>query len=119
MASASSAAGFCVLNCDVLAQQVAPPTIVKALDDPDIIHGRVTFRSGSGEIDGYLARPRKPGRYHIVIVITGNSIDEEYIQNTTAMLAQKGFVGIAPNIYSLQKSSMPSEEKRKSVTDEI
>src|ERR1043166_361263 len=117
--SATSAAGFCVLNCDARAQQVAPATIVKALDDPDVIHGRVRFRSGSGEIDGYLARPRKPGRYPIVIVITGNSIDEEYIQNTTAMLAQKGFVGIAPNIYSLQKSVMTLEEKRKVLAEQI
>jgi carboxymethylenebutenolidase len=119
MVSATSAAAFCVLSCDALAQQVAPATIVKALDDPDVIHRRVTFRSGSSEIDGYLARPRKPGRYRIVIVISGNSIDEEYIQNTTAMLAQNGFVGIAPNIYSLQKSTMTAEEKRKIFAERI
>jgi carboxymethylenebutenolidase len=117
--SATSAAGFCVLNCDALAQQVTPATIVRALDDPNVIHGRVTFHSGSGEIDGYLARPRKKGRHHIVIVITGNSIDEEYIQNTTAMLAEKGFVGIAPNIYSLQKVSMTAEEKRRVFAEQI
>ena len=117
--SAGSAAGFCVLNCDVSAQEAAPAAIVKALDDPDVIHGRVTFRSGSGEIDGYLARPRKKGRYHIVIVITGNSIEEEYIQNLTAMLAQKGFLGIAPNIYSLQKTTMTAEEKRRIFAEQI
>ena len=52
-------------------------------------------------------------------MITGNSIDEEYIQNTTAMLAQKGFLGIAPNIYSLQKSTMTLEEKRKVLAEQI
>ena len=54
--SATAAAGVCVLNCDALGQQVAPATMVKALDDPDVIHGTVTFRNGSGEIDGYLSR---------------------------------------------------------------
>jgi len=117
--SASSVAGFCILNCDAMAQQVAPQAIVRALDDPDVIHRRVTFRSGSGNIDAYLARPRKKGRHPIVIVITGNSIDEEYIQNTTAMLAQKGFLGIAPNIYSLQKPTMTAEEKRKVFAEQI
>jgi len=61
--SATAAAGLCVLNCDALAQQVAPAIMVKALDDPDVIHETVTFRNGSGEIDGYLSRPRKPGRH--------------------------------------------------------
>ena len=54
-----------------------------------------------------------------MIVITGNSINEEYIQNTTAMLAQKSFVGIAPNIFSLQKESMTADEKRKVFVEQI
>jgi carboxymethylenebutenolidase len=111
--SAASAAGVCVLNCEALAQEVTGPKIAKALDDSNVIHGSVTFPSGSGEIDGYLARPRKKGQYPVVIVITGNSVTEEYIRNTTAMLAQRHFVGIAPNIFSLQKSSLSVEENRR------
>ena len=117
--SATAGAGFCVLNCDVMAQQISAPQITKALDDANLIHGSVTFPSGNGEIDGYLARPRAKGRYPVVIVITGNSVSEEYIKNTTAMLAQKGFVGIAPNIFSLQTSSMAMEEKRKVLAEQI
>ncbi len=116
---ATSATGFCLLNCEMAAQQVEPQRIVRALDDPQVIHGMVNFPSGGADIDGYLSRPKGKGRYPIVIVITGNSIDEEYIQNTTAMLAQNHFVGIAPNIYSLQKSSMTAEEKRKVFTEQI
>jgi carboxymethylenebutenolidase len=115
---ASTAAGFCVLNCEGLPAQTAP-AITKALDDPNVVHGKVGFRSGDGDIDAYLARPKMKGQFPIVIVITGNSINEEYIQNTTAMAAQREFVGVAPNIFSLQKDSMTPAEKRKVFVEQI
>jgi carboxymethylenebutenolidase len=44
------------------------------------------------------------------------------IRNTTAMLAQSGFVGFAPNIYILQTDAMTAEQKRdvfvNKITDE-
>ncbi len=119
MVTASAAAGFCLLNCEVSAQQAAPPQIVRALDDPQVSHGKVSFPSGHSEITAYLSRPKKPGRFPIVIVVTGSSIGDEYIQNLTAMLAQKGFIGIAPDIFSLQKDSMTAEEKRKVFVEQI
>jgi carboxymethylenebutenolidase len=116
---ASVLAGFCLLNCETPAQEIEARQIAKALDDKNVIHGKVSFKSGDGEIDAYLSRPKKKGRYPIVIVVTGNSINEEYIQNTTAMLAQANYVGIAPNIYSLQKDTMTAEEKRKIFVEQI
>jgi len=117
--TASSAAGFCLLNCEISAQQAKPAQVARALDDVNAIHGRVSFPSGRSEIDAYLSRPKTKGRYPIVIVVTGNSINEDYIQNTTAMLAQKGFVGIAPNIFWLQKNSMTADEKRRVFVEQI
>jgi Dienelactone hydrolase and related enzymes len=116
---ASTAAGFCLLNCDGAAGQADTTTIVKALDNNQVIHGKVSFPSGQETIDAYLARPRRQGRFPVVIVVTGNSISEEYIQNTTALLAEKDFVGIAPNIFSLQKDSMSAEEKRRVFVEQI
>jgi len=115
----ASVAGFCLLNCEASAQQTETGDIVKALDDKSVIQGKVSFTSGTGQIDAYLARPKKKGHYPIVIIVTGNSINEEYIQNMTAMLAQEGFVGIAPNIYSLQKDTMTPAEKRKVFAEQI
>lgn len=115
----ASVAGFCLLNCETSAQQTETPDVPKALDDKTVTHGKVSFKSGTDQIDGYLARPKKKGRYPIVIIVTGNSISEEYIQNMAAMLAQKGFVGIAPNIYSLQKDTMTPAEKRKVFAEQI
>lgn len=79
------------------ATEKAPPT--RVLDDPTIQHGTVTFRSGEEEIDGYLARPKRAGRHPAVLVIAGNRITEEYIENTCAALAVAGYVGLAPNLY--------------------
>ncbi len=119
--AASMIAGVSMLNSEVLNQQTNAP-VIKALDDPNITHGKVTFKSGADTIDGYLSRPKAKGRYPIVIVVAGNTISEEYIPNTTAILAQGGFVGLAPNIFSLQTDSMSADEKRKifitQITDE-
>ena len=115
----ASVAGFCLLNCETSAQQIETSDVPKALDDKTVIHGKVRFKSGTGEIDAYLGRPKKKGHYPIVMIVTGNSIDEEYIQNMTAMLAQERFVGIAPNIYSLQKDTMTPAEKRKVFAEQI
>jgi carboxymethylenebutenolidase len=108
-----AAAAFCQLNCEGSAQQVEGPRIVKALDDANVVHGKVTFKSGQDEIDAYQSRPRKEGLYPVVIVVTGSSLSDEYIPNLTAMFAQHGMVGIAPNIFSQQKESMTPEEKKK------
>ena len=119
--AAATVVGVSVFGPEVLSQQSNVP-VVKALDNPNITHGKVTFKSGTDTIDGYLSRPKAKGRYPIVVVVAGNQISEEYIPNTTAILAQGGFVGLAPNIFSLQTASMSAEEKRKvfitQITDE-
>ena len=109
-------AGYCVFSCELEAQQPnakyeVPP--VQALTDKNVIHGKVTFKSGTEDLDAYLARPNKKGRFPIVVVIAGNPPYEEYIRNMTAMLAQIGFVAIAPNIYSLQRDATSLEQSRK------
>ncbi|SRR6266700_857378 len=113
-------ATFCILGCDPLeAQEATLPSIKKALDDPEIEQGFVDFEGGHDRINAYMARPKANGKYPVVLVVAGNSITEEYIPNTIAMLAQAGFVGFAPNIYWLQKEEMSAEEKTRVFADEI
>ncbi len=95
--------GVSLLGSTVTGQQ--RPSGIRALDDSNITHGKVTFKSGSEIIDGYLARSKKKGRYPAVIVVPGNRIEEPYIPETAAMLAQGGFVGLAVNIYHLMPVS--------------
>ncbi len=75
------------------------PAKVRAINDPNVVHSKVEFPSGSDIIDGYLARPKKKGRYPVVLVIPGNWIVEPYIQETAAMLAQGEFIGLAINVF--------------------
>lgn len=113
-------ATFCVLGCDSFeAQDNVRPSIKEALDDPHIEQGFVEFEGGHDRINAYMARPKARGKYPVVLVVAGNTITEEYIPNTTAMLALAGFVGFAPNIFWLQKEQMSGEEKRRIFADEI
>ncbi len=115
-------AGYCALSCDLEAQQPravygVPP--VQALDDKNVIQGRVSFKSGTEKLDGYLARPNKKGKFPIVVIVAGNPPYEGYVRNMTAMFAQIGFVGIAPNIYSAQKDAKTLEQLRKILAEKI
>src|SRR5262245_36509485 len=101
--TAAAVAVMCVLDCQEGEAQVANPAIKKALDDPRVSHDLIEFQGGAARIGGYLARPKKDGSFPAVVVITGSSISDEYVQNTTCMLAQAGFVGFAPDIFALQR----------------
>ncbi len=86
------------------------------LDEPTTRHGKVTFKSGDKEIDGYLARPKAEGKVPAVLVIAGNRITEEYIPNTCAALAVAGGdVGLAPNIDPVPDSARTPDEITKSL----
>jgi carboxymethylenebutenolidase len=74
--------------------------------------------AGKETFDGFLARPKASGAFPAVLVITGRSIAEEYIQNTCAALALAGFVGLAPNIFHpLPHDTTDSEERTKYLKD--
>jgi carboxymethylenebutenolidase len=91
-----------------------PPT--RVLDAPNIQHGKVMFKSGAKEIDGYLARPKGKGRHRPVLVVAGNRITEEYIPNTCAALAVAGYVGLAPNIFhTVPDSARTPDEMQKAL----
>src|SRR5918992_367710 len=81
----------------------------KVLDDPAIIKATVTYKSGTANIEGYLARPKKPGRYRAVVIAHGNPGVPEDIKYTAVYLAQAGFVSL---VYDWASSApMPKDEK--------
>jgi carboxymethylenebutenolidase len=80
----------------VASAALAVPANVKlALNDPKIVQGRVQFPNGPAMIDGYLARPRAPGRYKAVLTLCGPDGLPNIVTNAAAMLAEAGFVGLA------------------------
>jgi carboxymethylenebutenolidase len=101
---------------EAVREKEQPPT--RVLDDPNIQHGKVTFKHGGKEtFDGFLARPKADGAFPAVLVIAGNRISEEYIPNTCVALALAGFVGLAPNIYHPADSAKTQEEFSKALKE--
>ena len=74
------------------AQQVKP-------DDARITTQRVDYPSpkGSGTMKGYLARPKKEGKYPAVIVIHEHRGLNPYIEDVARRLATEGYVAFAPD----------------------
>jgi carboxymethylenebutenolidase len=72
----------------------------KALDDPTVVHQKVTFPSGRDTIDGYVAHPKAAGRYPVVLIIPGIFGVSEYMRESVAELAQSGFAALALNLFS-------------------
>src|SRR5215210_3187025 len=83
LTSASVAIAGAALASKTSAQQQSER---RALNDPKIIHGEVTFTSGTDTIKGYLSRPKQKGRHHGIIVIHGNPGLPEWVRNFTARL---------------------------------
>jgi carboxymethylenebutenolidase len=66
----------------------------KALNDQNIILDEIGFKSGANTIKGFLARPKKVGRYRMVLIAHGNPGVPEDIKFTAAELAKAGYVSL-------------------------
>src|SRR5437763_15790167 len=44
----------------------------RALDDPAVRHGLVSFKSGADTIKGFLARPKAAGTYPALVIMHGD-----------------------------------------------
>lgn len=66
----------------------------KTLNDPNIILGDVSFQSGITTVKGFLARPKKAGRYRMVLIAHGNPGVPDDIKFTAAELAKAGYVSL-------------------------
>ncbi len=72
-----------------------PRQSATALADPSVVHAETSFASNGVAISGFLARPRRSGRFPPVLVGHGNPGISEDIKNVTAQLAQAGYVAMA------------------------
>src|SRR5204862_6840732 len=78
LSGAAAAVAGVVLSSEAAAQQ---SPLQKGLDDPAILKTTVTYKGGTADIEGYLARPKKAGRYRAVVIAHGNpgvSEDSKY-----------------------------------------
>jgi carboxymethylenebutenolidase len=71
------------------------PPSARALHDPSVVQGTLSFRSGAATLQGYQARPQAAGRHWPVLVLHGDFGLPEAYSGTAAQLAQAGFVSLA------------------------
>lgn len=109
MARASAAIGAAALGPELMAQQPAPGEL--AIGDSSIVETPISFKSGADTIKGYLARPRKKGQYHAVVIAQGNPGISEDIRNAAAQVAQAGFIGLVYDWGSI--APMPSGQQER------
>ncbi|MDQ3799878.1 MAG: dienelactone hydrolase family protein [Acidobacteriota bacterium] len=66
----------------------------------------VDFKNGADTINGYLAHPKKKGKYRTVLVLHGNVGVSEDIRHTAVRLAEAGYIGLAVSSTSREEDDM-------------
>lgn len=82
------------------------PGAVEQLDQ--VIGELVTYNVDGADIQAYLAKPRKPSTYPGVIVIHEAFGPVEHIHDVARRFANKGYIAVAPNLYSRVGTPDPS-----------
>src|SRR3954464_13687492 len=59
------------------------------------ISGEATFVSDAGPIDGFVARPAAPGRYPVLILLSGIGGTGTQYHAVAEQFAEEGIVGVA------------------------
>ncbi len=69
-------------------------------NDSRIAADRISFQGATGDVGGYLARPKLAEKAPAVIVIHENRGLNPYVEDVTRRLAVDGFVAMAPDLLS-------------------
>lgn len=67
-----------------------------------LIHEMIEIASGNEQLPIYFARPDKPGRFPVVLVIQEIFGVHEHIKDICRRFAHQGFLAIAPELYVRQ-----------------
>jgi carboxymethylenebutenolidase len=94
-------------------QAAGQQPVQEALHDANIILEEVSFKSGTNSIKGFLARPKKVGRYRIVLIAHGNPGVPEDIKFTAAELAKAGYVSLVYDWASREPQPTNQQERDK------
>src|SRR5262245_51886042 len=80
-----------------------------AIDDPEVLHEKVTFPDGGETRKGFLTRPKSGGRRPAVLLMQGNPGVPEWLQNTAARLTQAGFVALVVELAPNKPEDAPND----------
>jgi len=68
--------------------------------DPDLVTEFIKYQGETGEMRGFLARPKADKKYPAVLVIHENRGFQPHIQDVTRRMAKEGFLALAPDALS-------------------
>jgi carboxymethylenebutenolidase len=87
--------------------------------DDDLITERITYSVDGGEMKGYLARPKKEGKYPAVLVIHENRGLNAHIEDVTRRAAKAGFLALAPDALSLLGGTPANEDEARGLFQKL
>lgn len=68
--------------------------------DPDLISEFIKFTGETGEVKGFLSRPKSGNKFPSVLIIHENRGLQPHIQDVTRRMAKEGFLALAPDALS-------------------
>jgi carboxymethylenebutenolidase len=68
--------------------------------DPDLISEFIKFTGETGEVKGFLSRPKTGNKFPAVLIIHENRGLQPHIQDVTRRMAKEGFLALAPDALS-------------------
>lgn len=75
-------------------------TISPVQSDPDLISEFIKFPGETGEVKGFLSRPKTGNKFPAVMIIHENRGLQPHIQDVTRRMAKEGFLALAPDALS-------------------
>lgn len=87
--------------------------------DDDIITEEITYSGGEGTMKGYLARPKKDGKYGSVVVNHENRGLNPHIKDVARRVAKAGFIGMAPDALSVFGGTPANEDEARELIGKL
>lgn len=83
--------------------------------EEDLFTERITYPGINGDMQAYVARPKKEGKYAAVVVIHENRGLNAHIEDVTRRAAKAGYLAIAPNALSPLGGTPANEDEARTL----
>jgi carboxymethylenebutenolidase len=85
------------------------------MTDDELVTEQITYKIEAGEMKGYLARPKKKGKYPGVIVIHENRGLNAHLEDVARRAAKAGYVAVAVDGLSLLGGTPTNEDEARAL----
>src|SRR3954447_25489430 len=111
--TAAASALLPLLENNYALAQVVSPT------DARLETSRITWGAASGELKGYLAKPKGAGKLPTVIVIHENRGLNPHIEDIVRRLALEGFLALGPDLLSPLGGTPTDEDQARTLISQL